>query len=68
MFIFLSLTSFDRQYFEPIEEGMAKNCSSDLALAIKSIDETLSTGNDTVKANLKKMFGLDALSDDDFAG
>lgn len=46
---------------------MSKNCSTDLALAIKSIDEVLSAGNKSAKVNLKKSFGLDALSDGDFA-
>ncbi|KAG8987344.1 hypothetical protein FRB90_003394 [Tulasnella sp. 427] len=54
------------QYFEPIEEGMPKNCSKDVAAAIKEIDQTLLHGSDTAKYNLKQRFGLEKLHDDDF--
>ncbi|KAG8942757.1 hypothetical protein FRC04_003527 [Tulasnella sp. 424] len=54
------------QYFEPIEEGMPKNCSKDLAAAIKEIDQTLLNGSNADKQNLKKAFGLYDLKDDDF--
>ncbi|KAG8915045.1 hypothetical protein FRC01_003808 [Tulasnella sp. 417] len=54
------------QYYEPIEEGMPKNCSKDVALAIKSIDKTLREGSDDQKYELKKSFGLEALENGDF--
>ncbi|KIO28592.1 hypothetical protein M407DRAFT_22176 [Tulasnella calospora MUT 4182] len=54
------------QYFEPIEEGMPKNCSSDVAAAIKQIDKTLLYGSDADKTKLKESFGLWNLKDDDF--
>ncbi|KAG8896042.1 hypothetical protein FRC01_012063, partial [Tulasnella sp. 417] len=55
------------QYFEPIEEGMPKNCSKDVAAAIKAIDQTLLHGSQAEKQQLKELFGLFNLKDDDFA-
>ncbi|KAG8883709.1 hypothetical protein FRB97_006020 [Tulasnella sp. 331] len=55
------------EYFEPIEEGMPKNCSSDLALAVTAIDQILLNGTVDAKATLKQSFGLQSLQDDDFA-
>ncbi|KAG8898767.1 hypothetical protein FRB99_007177 [Tulasnella sp. 403] len=54
------------QYYEPIEEGMPKNCSSDAALVVKTVDQTLLNGTAEAKAELKKSFGLESLRDDDF--
>ncbi|KAG8942753.1 hypothetical protein FRC04_003523 [Tulasnella sp. 424] len=54
------------QYFEPIEEGMPKNCSKDMAAAIKTIDQILLQGSDEEKLTLKKSFGLENLEDGDF--
>ncbi|KAG8992999.1 hypothetical protein FRB90_000820 [Tulasnella sp. 427] len=54
------------QYFEPIEEGMPKNCSKDVAAAIASIDQILANGTAEEKLNLKKSFGLWNLEDGDF--
>lgn len=55
-----------RQYFEPIEEGMPKNCSKDVAAVIKHVDEILLYGSETDKHKLKEPFGLWGLKDDDF--
>ncbi|KAG8929936.1 hypothetical protein FRC00_001348 [Tulasnella sp. 408] len=55
------------QYFEPIEEGMPKNCSKDVAAVIKAVDQTLLHGSQTEKQALKESFGLYNLRDDDFA-
>ncbi|KIO28597.1 hypothetical protein M407DRAFT_22181 [Tulasnella calospora MUT 4182] len=55
------------QYFEPIEEGMPKNCSKDLAAVIRAVDHTLLHGRATEKQKLKESFGLYNLRDDDFA-
>ncbi|KAG9045422.1 hypothetical protein FS837_006332 [Tulasnella sp. UAMH 9824] len=55
------------QYFEPIEEGMPKNCSKDLAAVIRAVDHTLVHGRKTEKQKLKDLFGLYNLKDDDFA-
>ncbi|KAG8895851.1 hypothetical protein FRC01_012164, partial [Tulasnella sp. 417] len=55
------------QYFEPIEEGMPKNCSKDVGEAITHIDQILLHGSDAEKRELKKSFGLEKLRDDDFA-
>ncbi|KAG9041014.1 hypothetical protein FS837_012847, partial [Tulasnella sp. UAMH 9824] len=54
------------QYFEPIEEGMPKNCSKDVAAVIKHVDEILLYGSDADKHKLKEPFGLWGLKDDDF--
>ncbi|KAG8922912.1 hypothetical protein FRC01_013456, partial [Tulasnella sp. 417] len=55
------------QYFEPIEEGMPKNCSKDVGKAITHIDQILLYGSDSEKNKLKQSFGLEKLKDDDFA-
>ncbi|KAG8904832.1 hypothetical protein FRB99_001088 [Tulasnella sp. 403] len=55
-----------RQYFEPIEEGMPKNCSRDAALVIRAIDEVFHNGKEENKAAMKNAFGLGNLTDDDF--
>ncbi|KAG9045423.1 hypothetical protein FS837_006333 [Tulasnella sp. UAMH 9824] len=54
------------QYFEPIEEGMPKNCSKDVAAVIKHVDEILLYGSEADKHKLKEPFGLWGLKDDDF--
>ncbi|KAG8902532.1 hypothetical protein FRB99_004367 [Tulasnella sp. 403] len=54
------------QYYEPIEEGMPKNCSSDAALVIRTIDQTLLNGTVAAKTQLKESFGLESLMNDDF--
>ncbi|KAG8878361.1 hypothetical protein FRB97_002575 [Tulasnella sp. 331] len=55
------------EYFEPIEEGMPKNCSADVALAIQAVDQILLHGTNATKNSLKESFGLAGLHDDDFA-
>ncbi|MCJ1245001.1 hypothetical protein MMC30_002202 [Trapelia coarctata] len=56
------------QYFAPVQEGMAKNCSTDLTLVIDYIDNVLTMGTTAAKQALKDSFGLGALEhDDDFA-
>lgn len=54
----------NRQYFEPIEEGMPKNCSKDVAAAITAIDKILLKGSKDEKHKLKETFGLENLEDD----
>ncbi|KAG8893624.1 hypothetical protein FRB99_001833 [Tulasnella sp. 403] len=54
------------QYYEPIEEGMPKNCSSDAALVVKAVDQLLLNGTAEDKLRLKDAFGLRSLTDDDF--
>lgn len=57
------------QYFVPLEQGMARNCSTDMARAIEHIDGILLTGTDEEKQALKDSFALgDVKHDDDFAG
>ncbi|KAG8903251.1 hypothetical protein FRC01_009277, partial [Tulasnella sp. 417] len=55
------------EYWEPIEEGMPWNCSSDMAAAIASIDDTLINGTPEDVQALKTKFGYESLQDDDFA-
>lgn len=56
------------QYFYPVQQGMPKNCSSDITLVIDHIDNILMHGNNSEKASLKAKFGLaDLEHDDDFA-
>lgn len=45
---------------------MPKNCSKDVAAAIKTVDQILLHGSDEDKGKLKKSFGLGNLEDDDF--
>jgi len=56
------------QYFAPIQQGMAKNCSADLSLVIDHIDNVLTTGTKKEQNELKARFGLEGLEhNDDFA-
>ncbi|KAJ5766315.1 Peptidase S28 [Penicillium nucicola] len=54
-------------YFTPVQEGMAKNCSTDVARVIKHIDEVYESGNEKKIQKLQDMFGLGDLEFDDFA-
>ncbi|KAG8892274.1 hypothetical protein FRB99_002838, partial [Tulasnella sp. 403] len=55
------------QYWEPVEEGMPKNCTSDLAASVNYIDGVLANGTPDQVTALKASFGLEALQNDDFA-
>ncbi|TFK63556.1 hypothetical protein BDN72DRAFT_311679 [Pluteus cervinus] len=57
------------QYFEPVREGMPKNCSADVEVVIAHVDDVLS-GNDTKAINdIKANFGMsDVTHLDDVAG
>jgi hypothetical protein len=56
------------EYFYPIQQGMAKNCSSDVTAAIDYIDGVLTHGSKQEVQDLKTQFGLGALQHDaDFA-
>jgi hypothetical protein len=64
----LLLTRSKWQYFYPIQQGMAKNCSADVSLVIDHIDSVLTTGTADEIHALKDMFGLAGLEhSDDFA-
>lgn len=54
------------QYYQPIEAAMPRNCSKDMKLAIKYVDDVLSSSNETRKQTFKGKFGLAGLADDDF--
>jgi hypothetical protein len=57
------------QYFEPIREGMPRNCSANFVNIIKYADGVLMGGNQSEIKALKARFGLaDLTHDDDFAG
>ncbi|ESK95132.1 hypothetical protein Moror_13864 [Moniliophthora roreri MCA 2997] len=57
------------EYFEPIRQNMAKNCSADVEAAIAHVDEVFSGTNTTAIQALKENFGLNELSHlDDVAG
>jgi hypothetical protein len=56
------------QYFSPVQQGMAQNCSADVAKVIDYVDSVLKTGSDSDKQSLKAKFGLSGVvHDDDFA-
>ncbi|KAF7169373.1 hypothetical protein CNMCM6106_004298 [Aspergillus hiratsukae] len=56
------------QYFEPVVEGMPKNCSMDVSRVANYIDHVYKSGNIKRQQELKEMFGLGGLKHfDDFA-
>ncbi|KAL1973854.1 hypothetical protein VTN31DRAFT_5414 [Thermomyces dupontii] len=55
------------QYFVPIQEGMPKNCSKDLARLVEHVDRILASGDEKTKQQLKDKFQVGSLQDDDFA-
>ncbi|KIO21856.1 hypothetical protein M407DRAFT_28566, partial [Tulasnella calospora MUT 4182] len=54
------------EYWEPVEQGMPWNCSSDLAAAMAYVDDILENGKARQVKRIKGMFGLESLLDDDF--
>ncbi|KXX79502.1 putative serine protease EDA2 [Madurella mycetomatis] len=55
-------------YFQPIQEGMPKNCSNSMTSIAKHVDQVLGRKDETETLKLKTMFGLEQLEhDDDFA-
>ncbi|KAG9018024.1 hypothetical protein FRB90_012583 [Tulasnella sp. 427] len=54
------------EYWEPVEEGMPKNCSTDMAAAMAYMDNVLTTGTTDEVTALKTQFGLESLQNDDF--
>jgi hypothetical protein len=56
------------EYFVPVQEGMARNCSIDVSRVVDHIDLVGATGSDEDKKKLQAMFGLAELEHyDDFA-
>ncbi|KAJ5730002.1 Peptidase S28 [Penicillium malachiteum] len=56
------------QYFKPIQEGMAKNCSADVSRVVDYVDEIANSGTKEEQQTLKELFGLGDLEHfDDFA-
>jgi hypothetical protein len=56
------------EYFNPIQEGMPKNCSKDITLVIDHIDGIGRNGTKEQQKALQSMFGLEELEHfDDFA-
>lgn len=57
------------QYFDPVRQGMPKNCSVDVNKVIEHVDKILKSGDETAIHAIKKKFGLEAIvHNDDFAG
>ncbi|KAI6245863.1 putative extracellular serine carboxypeptidase [Erysiphe necator] len=57
------------QYFAPVQEGMPKNCSVDIARVIDYLDGIMMNGTDSEKFAIKQKFGLESVEhDDDFMG
>ncbi|KAI9649333.1 hypothetical protein NHQ30_001905 [Ciborinia camelliae] len=55
------------QYFYPVQEAMAKNCSKDISLVIDYMDHVLTHGNKSAVTALKTKFGLESVKhNDDF--
>ncbi|GAB1315250.1 hypothetical protein MFIFM68171_05460 [Madurella fahalii] len=55
-------------YFQPIQEGMPKNCRDNMTSIAKHIDQVLGRQDETEILELKTMFGLEQLEHvDDFA-
>lgn len=53
-------------YFLPVQQGMPKNCSTDVSLVIDHMDEVLTSGSDAEVLALKTKFGMqDVLHNDD---
>ncbi|KAI9927094.1 hypothetical protein MW887_003477 [Aspergillus wentii] len=56
------------QYFYPIQQGMAQNCSKDVSLVAEYIDHVGKTGSAKEQQDIKELFGLGALEHyNDFA-
>lgn len=56
------------QYFYPVQQGMPKNCSTDVSLVVDHIDSVYANGTLEEQQSLKTMFGLEDLEHyDDFA-
>ncbi|KAI9051530.1 hypothetical protein LZ554_004576 [Drepanopeziza brunnea f. sp. 'monogermtubi'] len=53
------------QYFAPIQEGMPKNCSSDITAVVEHMDKVFMKGTDAEKLALKTQFGLESLEHND---
>ncbi|TFK66312.1 hypothetical protein BDN72DRAFT_961863 [Pluteus cervinus] len=57
------------QYFEPVREGMPKNCSADVEVVIAHVDDVLSGSDTKAIDDIKANFGLsDVTHLDDVAG
>jgi hypothetical protein len=57
------------QYFVPVQQGMPKNCSTDVALVVDYIDKIGTIGSPKEQKALQTRFGMGDLEHyDDFAG
>lgn len=62
------LTRAQWQYFMPIQEGMAKNCSADVSRVVDYVDQVSKYGTKAQQKKLQTLFGLGDLEHyDDFA-
>ncbi|KAJ5659501.1 Peptidase S28 [Penicillium longicatenatum] len=56
------------QYFKPVQEGMAKNCSADVSRVVDYVDKVSKYGTKAQQKELQALFGLEDLEHyDDFA-
>jgi hypothetical protein len=56
-------------YFDPVQQGMPKNCSSDVSKVIDYMDNVLLHGSKKEQYDLKAKFGLESVEhNDDFMG
>lgn len=53
------------QYFAPVQEGMAKNCSKDISAVVEYMDDVFQKGTESEKLALKTQFGLESVEHDD---
>ncbi|KAJ5935397.1 Peptidase S28 [Penicillium verhagenii] len=56
------------QYFKPVQEGMAQNCSADVSRVVDYVDQVSAHGTKAQQKELQALFGLGGLEHyDDFA-
>ena len=55
------------EYFYPIQQGMARNCSADVTIVIEYLDDLLTHGTKEEITKVKTLFGLEGVEhNDDF--
>ncbi|OTB00961.1 hypothetical protein M426DRAFT_266744 [Hypoxylon sp. CI-4A] len=50
------------EYFDPVQQGMPKNCSEDYSAIIDYVDSVFTYGTQEEQADLKELFGLQDLA------
>lgn len=54
------------QYFTSVQEGMPRGCHQDVTTVVEYMDDILQNGSDDAVFNLKTLFNLTSLRNDDF--